>query len=431
MWLSLFLITAASAQEDPCPERVAPEAITQQMESLPERVANLSPGVAEELQALFKQTVECVDGPVERRDLGGLLLARGAWGVLSQEVEAEAAKAQMTWAYAIAGRDVYQEVYGWDVQEAFDRATEGVLPRATIDLSFDRDPRVVVIDGEVIYERGPRTVTATFHLVQWLDKKGWHSEGLVLEPGEEALVGSETSSQERRRDAEREAANNAPERPQIRERRGRNRRRPRPPRKKLEGPRLHLQLGGSYGLLMTRFVHQKGASTGGIVLPSANAQVHLDLIHLWGVYTQASMDPGPLSEEYPAMLTRSSAGLRIGKRANESGISLRLGGAFRLAQESTGGGPAEQDPFLNQSLFGGQLGLDWRLSSIAVSLEAEAFPEAYAARFGALYRLPNLEKLGLKPSAGLLLDWVWEDSEARLSDQAYGAQGTLVLERSF
>ena len=165
--LTLFLLAAtASAQEAPCTERIAPQRLTQEIEDVRQGVLNGEENVGERLNRIFRDMNQCVDGPVERSDIGKLLMARGAFGILSKKVDPEAAQRQMTWAYAISGREVFDDAYGTEVQDAFDLATEGVLPRATIDLSFDRDPRVVVIDGKVIYDRGQRSVAATFHLVQ-------------------------------------------------------------------------------------------------------------------------------------------------------------------------------------------------------------------------------------------------------------------------
>ena len=433
MWFLFIALSNAAAQEAPCTDRISPETLSERIKDLGQPIVDQQPGIEVDIQNLFEQTVSCIDGPVEKKDLGALLLARGAWGFLSEQVDAETAKNQMTWAYAIAGRDVFDEVYGWDIQEAFDRATEGVLPRATIDLSFDRDPRVVVIDGEVVYDRGPKTVTATFHLVQWLDKNGWHSEGLVLKPGDEVLVGSETSSQARMQaaDRERKAAETATEQPQIRERRGRNRRKPRPPRKKLEGPRLHVGASGGYGLLLARFVHEKGAAKGGLLLPSVAGQAQFDVMHQVGTYLQFSVDPGTLSGNTPALLTRSSFGVVFGKRASEAGWSLRAGAAFRLAQESTGRGPATQAPFLNQPLLGVQFALDWRTQGFRLGIEGEIFAEATAARATGLYRLPKMEKIGLVPSVGLQMEWMTDSGTQILSDQAFGAQLFGEFQRSF
>ena len=132
--LTLFLLAAAaSAQEPACTERIAPQRLTQEIEALRQGLLNGEEAVGERLNALFRNMNECVDGPVERSDIGKLLMARGAFGILTKKVAPEAAQQQMTWAYAISGRDVFDEAYGLEVQEAFDIATEGVLPRATID----------------------------------------------------------------------------------------------------------------------------------------------------------------------------------------------------------------------------------------------------------------------------------------------------------
>ena len=433
----LMLLASVSAQETECTERVSPQVITQGVENVRQGILNGEEDVGTQLNELFHAMTLCVDGPVERRDVGELLLARGAFGVLSKKVSPEAAQQQMTWAYAIAGRDVFDDAYGMEVQEAFDIATEGVLPRATIDLSFDRDPRVVVIDGEVIYDRGQRTVSATFHLIQWLDKQGWHSEVLVLEPGDEVLVGSEVSSQQRRQAADRrrqeeaEEASSTSSRSQIRERRGRNARKPRPPREKLKGPRLHLELEGSYGLMMARFVHEEGASIGGVALPSGGASIEWDLIKGIGFYLNGHMDPGSIQPEFPSLQTRASSGIRFGKRGRATGFSAAVGAAWRLSSESTSGGPEANSPFEQSSLWGGQASLRFVMPALTSMLQTEIFPEEYTARAQVVYHLPTIEVIQFQPRVGLIVDWVLSDTGAKISNQAYGAQAQLQLARSF
>ena len=431
----LVLAAVANAEEPVCADRIAPQRLTQEIDDLREGILNGESTVGERLNSTFRTMTDCIDGPVERSDIGKLLMARGAFGILSKKVEPEAAQQQMTWAYAISGRDVFDEAYGLEVQEAFDIATEGVLPRATIDLSFDRDPRVVVIDGKVIYDRGQRSVAATFHLVQWLDKNGWHSETVVLSPGEEVLVGSETSSQERRAERERrereEAQESSVARSQIRERRGRNARKPRKVREKLEGARTHVSLQGTYGLMLARFIHQEGASNGGLTLPSAGFAVDWDALKGLGLVVNAGGDAGLLDPSYPTLHTRGAAGLRIGARGNAPGLAIQAGGAWRLSASATGRGPEGGDAFDHQSIWGGHFGVRYALPSISLQLSGEAFPQEFTVRTSALYSLPALTLWELIPRIGLSLDGMLSQTGEKLDNLAYGSQVQMQLLRSF
>ena len=430
-----FLAAAASAQEPACTERVAPQRLTQEIESLRQGILNGEEIVGERLNELFRTMNECVDGPVERSDIGKLLMARGAFGILSKKVDPEAAQRQMTWAYAISGRDVFDEAYGLEVQEAFDIATEGVLPRATIDLSFDRDPRVVVIDGKVVYDRGQRAVAATYHLIQWLDKNGWHSETVILTPGEETLVGSETSSRERRAEQDRkqraEEQERSVSRSEIRERKGRNARKPRSLPEKLEGPRLHLGLQGNYGLMLARFVHQEGASVGGLTLPSAGVDFEWDAIKGIGFAINAHADAALLDSSYPSLHTRGAATLRIGTRGHTMGLAVQLGGAWRLSSSATGRGPEGGEAFEQKSIWGGHVAVRYGLPTLTVHLSGEVFPDEFAIRSSALYSLPPLPIWNLQPRVGLSLEGVLSETGERLDNIAYGSQMQLQLLRSF
>ena len=432
--LTLFLLAAAaSAQEPACTERIAPQRLTQEIEALRQGLLNGEEAVGERLNALFRNMNECVDGPVERSDIGKLLMARGAFGILTKKVAPEAAQQQMTWAYAISGRDVFDEAYGLEVQEAFDIATEGVLPRATIDLSFDRDPRVVVIDGKVVYDRGQRSVAATYHLIQWLDKNGWHSETVVLTPGEEVLVGSETSSRERRAEQDRRQREEeqSVSRAEIRERRGRNARKPRSLPERLEGPRLHLAFQGNYGLMLARFVHQEGASVGGLTLPSAGVSLEWDAIKGLGFAVNAHADAALLDSSYPSLQTRGAAAIRVGARGDAKGLSVQLGGAWRLSSSATGGGPESGAAFEQQSIFGGEVAVRYGLSNLTIHLSGGVFPREFALRSSALYRLPELPVWNLQPRLGLTVEGVLSETGERLDNTAYGSQLQLQLLRSF
>jgi len=422
--IALLLLAATAQAQETCSERIGPEVLGERVQAITEQVARGDRNLGQELNQLFRTASECVDGPVEKRDLGALLLARGAFGLLSGTADAGAAREQMTWAYAIAGRDVFDEIYGIEVLEAFDSATTGVLPKAFLSLSFARDPRVVVVDGEVVYDRSKRMVTATFHLIQWLDSKGWHSQRVILSEGDEVTVGGGEGQTAR---AEAEATVTG----RIRVQSERKRKRTKRKRTPLEGPRLHLALSGSYGLHLARYTHDLGASTGGLVLPAGRASVRYDLGKRWGLYTQGGLGPGLIDASYPSLLSHTAAGLSFGARGHEPGWNLDLGGGARPIASSAGVGPENGEAFSLSPDFGGNVRLVFRQPSLQLELSADILLEAFALRFEGTFRLPEIGKTQLKPTAGIALGFMQSQIQAELPDQAFGFQACAGLLRSF
>jgi hypothetical protein len=435
MLLFLLLLFSAHAQ-DPCPVRIDPDSLGAEIKQLRQQIAKGDHTVGNDLNALFKRATECANGPVERRDLGALLLARGAFGLLSGSVDPQAALQQFTWAYAIAGRDVYDEIYGTEVLDAFDEATTGVLPKASLTLSFTRDPRVVVVDGQVIYERGQRIVTATFHLVQWLDAKGWHSQRVILKPGQEITIGGGVQAVVEQptphsKPAKKTRKKRKAKKPPTSRSAGRS---PKPPKIPLEGPRLHLGVHGAYGLLLARFNHETGASTGGLSLPLGQARLRWDWSKKWGLFARGNLDPGVFSGTIPALLNQAATGLTLGSRGTDPGWTFELGFSLRAMATAQGSGPEAEAEFSKENAFGAVLGIQLnREKGIfdLLGLHVSVLQDGFDLGAHGDIKLPEVGSSGLRPSAGLLLNYAQRTNASALSEGAIGAHLRLGLARSF
>jgi hypothetical protein len=430
LMLSLLLLLFSAQAQDPCAVRLDPSAVSSEINQLRQQIAQGNYTVGPELGELFKNATHCANGPIEKRDIGALLLARGALGLLSGKVDPKAAMQQFTWAYAIAGRDVFDDIYGTQVLDAFDEATTGVLPKASINLSFTRDPRVVVVDGEVIYERGQRIVTATFHLVQWLDAKGWHSQQITLKPGQEITIGG--GEQPKTEEAEVTTSKTRKARKKRKKPTSRSAgRSPKPPKIPLEGPRFHLSAHGAYGLLFARFSHNTGASTGGLSLPLGQFRLRWDWSKKLGLFARGNLDPGVFSDSIPALLNQGAAGFSLGARGMDPGWTLDLGFALRAMASAQGSGPEAQEPFSKEGALGAMLALQLRQTKRTFGMHFTGLQDGFD--FGAHGDLlfPEIGSTALMPSAGVILNFAHRSSDAKLSDQAFGAHFRLGIMRSF
>jgi hypothetical protein len=433
LMLSLLILLFSAQAQDPCAVRLEPSSISAEINQLRQQIAQGNHAVGPELGELFKNATHCANGPVERRDIGAMLLARGAVGLLSGELTPKAAMQQFTWAYAIAGRDVFDEIYGTEVLDAFDEATTGVLPKASINLSFTRDPRVVVVDGEVVYERGQQIVTATFHLVQWLDAKGWHSQQVILKPGQKITVGGGVQPK-----AEAPKSTTAKTRRPRKKRRAKKKptsrsagRSPKPPKIPLEGPRLHVGAHGAYGLLLARFSHETGASTGGLSLPLGQFQLRWDWTEKLGLFARGNLVPGVFSDTIPALLNQGSAGLSLGARGGDPGWTINLGFALRAMASAQGSGPETQDPFSKELALGATIDLQLRQLKRTFGVHLTGLQDGFDLGVRADLLFPEIGSTALKPSAGVILNFAHRASDANLPDQAFGTHFRLGILRSF
>lgn len=461
MFSFLLLATTVSAQEA-CPERISPEVLTERIEAIRSPVAEGKEEIGPNLNQLFRIAAECVDGPVEKRDLGAILLARGVWGLKTGLVKRESALRQMTWAYGIAGRDVFDEIYGYEMEEDFDEATDGVLPKAFIELAFAREPRVVVIDGEVVYERGKVMVTATFHLIQWLDAKGWHSAKVVLEEGEEISIGGGNPQKEKKQQAQKstskkkktkKAKSKKPKKTKTkktqqqkaRELARSNAKKPKktkkpkvqkPPKpkrvkKKVLGPRTHIAADTTYGLILGRFAHETGAAEGGVTMPSMRFNARFDAGHIFGLFGSAEADGGLIVDTYPAAANYGALGIWFGKRRLSRGWNLNLGASYRTMPSASGSGPKYDDGFTQSPELGAHASLELRRINLHLSTTADIFPTALFVKGQAQYVMRLIKPLRIRPTAGLSASLLITDFSAETPDRMLGLQGSVGLKRSF
>ena len=168
----LVFLQVARAQE--CPERLDPDTFSARVSALKEPVAFADPSVAEEITAL-EGLVVCVDGPTYPYDLQNLHQARGAFELL---VNADAAASNAALTRALSVGATADPDYGPDIEAAF---TALPPPGAgQIDLQWSSDPYVLVVDGGVSYTYGEQPLGQGWHLIQWMNDEGWHSEVVMV-----------------------------------------------------------------------------------------------------------------------------------------------------------------------------------------------------------------------------------------------------------
>ena len=168
----LVFLQVAWAQD--CPERLDPDTFSARVSALKEPVAFADPSVAEEITAL-EGLVVCVDGPTYPYDLQNLHQARGAFELL---VNADAAASNAALKRALSVGATADPDYGPDIEAAF---TALPPPGAgQIDLQWSSDPYVLVVDGGVSYTYGVQPLGQGWHLIQWMNDEGWHSEVVVV-----------------------------------------------------------------------------------------------------------------------------------------------------------------------------------------------------------------------------------------------------------
>jgi hypothetical protein len=184
----LALTSLALAGDVDCPTWPTSDEFSSRVDSMRERVAFAEPDLDPELDKLLLIAGNCVTGPVSPQDLAGALMAKGAYAKLATGDDG-AAWRYVSWAVAIAREDALEPLYGPDVEALIDKALAESLPRATLDLTFEWPPDVLVLDGGVIYEDGLHDVNAGWHAVQWLTEDGWLSESVVLAPGRKVHIG--------------------------------------------------------------------------------------------------------------------------------------------------------------------------------------------------------------------------------------------------
>lgn len=174
MLLTLLSLTAHAA---PCSALETPDLWAEHLDQIRDDVALANEGVAASLDELT-HAATCTTGPIERRDLSRLWMARGAWLVLTHSSETDAARA-LSAAKALSGDEALDPIYGPGVASAF--AVAEPAPNGKLQVYLPH--QVLVIDGEVRYEDGEIELPAGTHLVQWSEDEAWSSAWIDVTAG--------------------------------------------------------------------------------------------------------------------------------------------------------------------------------------------------------------------------------------------------------
>jgi len=179
----------ARAGED-CPERLDPTPFRERMRAIID--AGLSQGTdgagrgpIEQLDALERLAIGCVDGPIFAADLGSLYLARGMFELDREGGDLVMGRERLVWAAGLGGEGIWSTAFT-ALRPEYDRALEvaAAVGSATLALDFAEPPDVMVLDGQVEYDMGPREVRVGPHLIQWLAADGWTTARVVLAAGD-------------------------------------------------------------------------------------------------------------------------------------------------------------------------------------------------------------------------------------------------------
>ena len=169
------------------------------------------------------------------------------------------------------------------------------------------------------------------------------------------------------------------------------------------------RLQGNYGLMLARFVHQEGASVGGLTLPSAGVSLEWDAIKGLGFALNAHGDAALLDSSYPSsrLEERQHYGwvreaMRKGSPCSWGGLALVLLGNWRRSRERRM--PSSSSQFLGRN------------RRAVRTLEPDHSPQRrglsseFDLQSSALYRLPEL------PSGISNLDWAsqWKACSPKL-----------------
>ncbi len=173
---------------DDCPTRPEPDRFHNKVEAVKERVAFAEPDLTPVLDELQLVAEKCIQGPAYIDDLAALHMARGAYALLANG-DPVLAEVYFVNAAALAGAKANEPLYGPEVSAALLAVLAQDSRTAVLDITFQWEPVVLVLDGEVHYDYGPNDVPAGWHLVQWKAEDLWFSEAVQLGPGGRAHVG--------------------------------------------------------------------------------------------------------------------------------------------------------------------------------------------------------------------------------------------------
>ena len=184
--LALFAGLAVAA--DNCPTRPDPDRFHDKVEAVKERVAFARPDLNPVLDELQLIADECIQGPAYVDDLASLQMARGAYALLA---DGDPIKSEFHFrnAAALTGAKANEPLYGPEVSAALIAILAEDTRTAVLDITFQWEPVVLVLDGEVHYQYGPNDIPAGWHLVQWKAEDLWFSQAVQLKPGGRVHVG--------------------------------------------------------------------------------------------------------------------------------------------------------------------------------------------------------------------------------------------------
>lgn len=182
MWIWLF---ASIVHASGCPASISAERWSTQLHQLQEDALFGADGADQALARLTDDAL-CVDAPISSAELAALWLARGSWEVLTNATGPNT-RDYFANAWAIGGEAAWDPSYGTKVQAWFYESAPSGPPAA---LLIYEPNDVMALDGVVIYDAGPFTLTPGEHLVQWSVDGVWRGVWIHLGPGEQKLLGA-------------------------------------------------------------------------------------------------------------------------------------------------------------------------------------------------------------------------------------------------
>ena len=191
---ALLMPFGSALAQETCPERLEPDAFRDRLSQVAAAASSGGETVGSRLDTLQRVAVSCIDGPLFAGDLARLFLAQAVWNLSSEAGDPFMGEQRMAWTAALGGGSEWMPVYD-PFKAEFEAGRAVATQTGTLDLSFSPQPDVLVVDGQVEYELGPREVLVGAHLVQWLSDSGWTGRLVVVEPGQTgSLVIGEASA---------------------------------------------------------------------------------------------------------------------------------------------------------------------------------------------------------------------------------------------
>ncbi len=179
VWLCLIAPGLARAQGI-CSERLEPDGFRERVAQLGAAASSGDAALGEQLDDLEELAESCIDGPIAAVDLAELFMAQALWESHWEGGDPLRVQERLAWAAALAGEAALRPEHE-ALRESFQAALTAASRRGTLDLSFYPVPAVLVVDGQVEYELGPREVPAGAHLIQWLDEGVWTGRIAIVE----------------------------------------------------------------------------------------------------------------------------------------------------------------------------------------------------------------------------------------------------------